>query len=66
MPATRLTRRIAMSTTRRRIRRWRNAIATAALACLIGAFGMRGPISDWLFMFFLLLMLVHSVFSEQF
>lgn len=66
MPASRLNRRITDSTRRRRLRGWRNAITAAWIACLVFAFGIRGPIADWLFVFFLLLMLAHSVLREQF
>lgn len=66
MPASRLTRRIAASTLKHKLRGWRNAIAATALACLVYAFNNRGPVSDWLFVFFMLLMLVHSVLREQF
>lgn len=66
MPASRLTRRIAASALKHKLRGWRNAIAAAALACLAYAFNNRGPVSDWLFVFFMLLMLVHSVLREQF
>lgn len=62
----RLSRRITDSTRKHKRRGWRNAIAAAALACLAYAFNNRGPVSDWLFVFFMLLMLVHSVLREQF
>lgn len=55
-------RRATASTSTRTLRRWRKAF----MSCLAYAFNNRGPVADWLFMFFLLLMLVHSVFSEQF
>lgn len=66
MSASRLTRRIAASALKHKLRGWRNAIASAALACLAYAFNNRGPVSEWLFVFFMLLMLVHSVLREQF